>query len=157
MKRSIGILLYRKIDEEYQILLTHFGGPYWSKKDKGAWSLQKGLQEAGETALETAVRETSEETNLQLQNEISYLTSKKVSNNKLVIMFASYFDGPIENFKSNTFSLEFPPKSGIVKEYPEMDKISWFSLKDAKDYICTSQLFFLERFEDKIKNNKLPL
>ena len=65
MKRSIGILLYRKIDEEYQILLTHFGGPYWSKKDKGAWSLQKGLQEAGETALETAVRETSEETNLQ--------------------------------------------------------------------------------------------
>ena len=157
MKRSIGILLYRKIDEEYQILLTHFGGPYWSKKDKGAWSLQKGLQEAGETALETAVRETSEETNLQLQNEISYLASKKVSNNKLVIMFASYFDGSIENFKSNTFSLEFPPKSGIVKEYPEMDKIRWLSLKDAKDYICPSQLFFLERFEDKIKNNKLPL
>lgn len=147
MKKSVGILLYKKEDDKYYILLSHFGGPYWKNIDKGAWSLQKGLVENNEKILETAKREVSEETNIDITGSIEYLATKKVSNNKLVIMFMSYFDGDINDFKSNEFELEWPKYSGIIKKYPEMDKVKWFSIEEAKEYINKSQLFFINRFE----------
>lgn len=85
-----------------------------------------------------------------LNNKIDYLASKKVSNNKLVIMFESYFDGDIFNFKSNNFTLEWPPKSGSIKEFPEMDKIKWFTLEEALTYINPSQTFFIKRLKEKL-------
>lgn len=78
------------------------------------------------------------------------MASKKVSNNKLVIMFESYFDGDISNFKSNSFTLEWPPKSGSIKEFPEMDKIKWFTLEEALTYINQSQTFFIKRLKEKL-------
>ena len=154
MKRSAGILLWKKEGTQYYVLLTHFGGPYWDKKDKGAWSIQKGISEPGEKVLATAKREVSEETNLLLDKPINYLASKKVSNNKLVIMFESYFDGDISNFKSNTFELEWPIKSGKIEKFPEMDKIRWFTLEEALEYINPSQVFFIRRLTDKITSMK---
>ena len=127
MKRSSGILLWKKENNQYYVLLTHFGGPYWDKLDKGAWSVQKGLVESNEKVLNAAIRESSEETNLILNNKIDYLASKKVSNNKLGIMFESYFDGDIFNFKSNSFTLE-----------------------EALTYINPSQTFFIKRLKEKL-------
>ena len=154
MKRSSGILLWKKESDKYYVLLTHFGGPYWESTDKGAWSIQKGIIETGEKIINTAKRESFEETNLTLENDIKYFATKKVSRKKLVIMFESYFDGNIDNFKSNTFKLEWPIKSGIINEYSEMDKIKWFTIEEAKEYIHPNQLFFINRLEDKIKKEE---
>lgn len=151
MKKSAGIILYKKENNNYYILLTHFGGPYWENIDKGAWSLQKGLKEAKEKVLEAAKREVKEETNLEIINPITYLATKKVSNKKLAIMFMSYFDGDITNFKSNTFELEWPKNSKNINTYPEMDEIKWFSIEDAKNYLHKSQVFFINRLETKLK------
>lgn len=154
MKRSSGILLWKKESDKYYVLLTHFGGPYWESTDKGAWSIQKGIIENGEKIIDTAKRESFEETNLTLENDIKYFATKKVSRRKLVIMFESYFDVNIDNFKSNTFKLEWPIKSGIINEYFEMDKIKWFTIEEAKEYIHPNQLFFINRLEDKIKKEE---
>jgi len=152
VKKSAGILLYKKEKDEIYVLLTHFGGPYWEKQEEGAWSLQKGLVEEKESVFAAAKRETQEETNLTLENEITYLGTKKVSKHKLVIMFMSSFTGDISCFKSNTFQLEWPKNSGKIKEYPEMDKISWFTLREAKKYINKTQTYFLDKLEEKLKN-----
>lgn len=135
MKRSAGILLYKKENNRYLVLLAHFGGPYWEKKDKGAWSVQKGIVEDGEKVLTAAKREVEEETNLKIVNDIYFLAAKKVAKNKLAIMFYSYYDGGISNFKSNTFQLEWPKNSSKIEEFPEMDKIDWFTLDKAREYI----------------------
>ncbi|HIR48782.1 MAG TPA: NUDIX domain-containing protein [Candidatus Faecimonas gallistercoris] len=155
MKRSAGILLYKKENDQYLVLLTHFGGPYWEKQDKGAWSVQKGIVEKGEKVLDAAKREVEEETNIEVCNDIYFLASKKVTKNKLAIMFYSYYDGDISNFKSNTFQLEWPSKSNKIVDFPEMDKIEWFTLKDAKEYIYPVQRFFIERLEEKLKKGEI--
>ncbi len=149
MKRSAGVLLYKKEKDEYFVLLAHFGGPYWQNQDKGAWSLTKGIVEENESVLAAAKREVEEETNLKVSSDIFYLASKKVSRNKLVIMFYAYYDGDLSCFKSNTFSLEWPKNSNQTKEFPEMNEIRWFSLKEAKEYIHPTQRFFVERLEEK--------
>ena len=154
MKRSAGILLYKKENNRYLVLLAHFGGPYWEKKDKGAWSVQKGIVEDGEKVLTAAKREVEEETNLKIVNDIYFLAAKKVAKNKLAIMFYSYYDGGISNFKSNTFQLEWPKNSSKIEKFPEMDKIDWFTLDKAREYIHPTQRFFIEKLEEKIKNGE---
>lgn len=150
MKRSAGILLYKKENNKYLVLLTHFGGPYWKIKDKGAWSVQKGIVEKDEKVFNAAKREVEEENNLKVTNEIYFLASKKVAKNKLAIMFYSYYDGEIFSFKSNTFKLEWPKKSKTLVEFPEMDKIEWFTLERAKEYIHPTQRFFIKKLEEKL-------
>ena len=150
MKRSAGILLYKKENNRYLVLLAHFGGPYWEKQDKGAWSVQKGIVEKGEKVLSAAKREVAEETNLKVTNDISFLASKKVAKNKLAIMFYSYFDGDISSFKSNIFQMEWPKNSKQLMEFPEMDKIKWFTLEEAKEYIHPTQRFFIDKLEEQL-------
>lgn len=150
MKRSAGILLYKKENNTLQVLLAHFGGPYWENQEKGAWSLQKGEIEKNEKAIQAAKREVEEETNLKIKNPIAFLAAKKVSHKKLAILFYSYFDGDISSFKSNTFLMEYPKNSNQWKEVEEMDKIAWFSIDKAKEYIHPTQLFFLNRLEEKV-------
>ena len=120
----------------------------------GWWEVSGGAAQAGETSKEAVIREVGEETNLLLDKPINYLASKKVSNNKLVIMFESCFDGDISNFKSNTFELEWPIKSGKIQAFPEMDKIKWFTLEEALEYINSSQVFFIKRLAEKITSMK---
>ena len=91
MKKSAGILLYKKEKEQIMVLLAHFGGPYWENKDQGAWSVQKGIVETKEKVIDAAKREVEEETNICINNPIDFLASKKVSKNKLAIMFYAYF------------------------------------------------------------------
>ncbi len=153
MKRSAGILLYKKEREQYFVLLAHFGGPYWEGCDQGAWSVQKGIVEEGENVLAAAKREVAEETNLQIGNDIHFLAAKKVAKKKLAIMFYTYYDGDISSFKSNTFQLEWPKNSKKFVDFPEMDKVQWFSLDDAKDYIHPTQRFFIERLEGKLRDS----
>lgn len=154
MKRSAGIMLYKMEKEQILVLLAHFGGPYWQNKDQGAWSVQKGIVEAKEKVIDTAKREVVEETNLFINNPITFLAAKKVSKKKLAILFYSYYDGDISNFKSNTFKIEWPKNSNQMKEYPEMDQLKWFTTTEAKKYIHPTQKFFIEKLEEKLCESK---
>lgn len=116
--------------------------------------VQKGIVETKEKAIDTAKREVQEETNLLINNSITFLTSKKVSKKKLAIMFYSYFDGNISNFKSNTFKIEWPKNSNQMKEFPEMDKLKWFTITEAYNYIHPSQKFFIGKLEEKLSESK---
>lgn len=150
MKRSTGILVYKIENDIIKILLCHFGGPYWEGIDECGWSLSKGEVGKNEKVIDTAKREFSEETNLALTSEVNYLGTKKISRKKLVIMFSTNSDFNLSDCKSNTFKLESPKGSGIMKEYPEMDKYEWMSITDAKKKIIKNQLYFLNKLEEKI-------
>lgn len=147
MKRSAGILAYKIEDNTIKVLLCHFGGPYWVNKDTGGWSLSKGEVNEGEAILDAAKREFKEETNLDIKTPINYLGTKKISNNKIAIIFYTNSNFDLSNCKSNTFDLEFPPNSGNIQTYPEMDEYEWMDLKKAKEKIIKNQLYFLEKLE----------
>ena len=147
MKRSAGIAVYKIEDHKLKVLLCHFGGPYRENKD-GAWSLPKGEADLNETMIETARREFTEETNLEVLTPISYLGAKKTSANKLTIMFYTEADFDLSNCKSNTFTMEFPKDSGKFMEFPEMDKYEWMDISEAKDKIIGNQLYFLNKLEE---------
>jgi predicted NUDIX family NTP pyrophosphohydrolase len=151
MKRSAGILVYKKENNDIKVLLCHFGGPYWQNIDNGAWSLSKGEVDANEKIIDTAKREFKEETNLEVTTPINYLSSRKVSRKKLVIMFYTNSDFDLTNCKSNTFELEEPAGSSKFKSYPEMDNYAWFSLDVAKEKIVSNQLYFLNKLEEILK------
>lgn len=153
MKRSAGVLVYKKENNDIKILLCHFGGPYWEGIDVGAWSLSKGEIGEGEDVVSTAKREFKEETNLDITTPISYLGSKKVSRKKLAIMFYTEASFDLSNCHSNTFELEIPRGSGIIKSFPEMDKYEWMSIDKAKEMIISNQLYFINKLVDKISNN----
>jgi len=156
MKKSAGILLYKKENEEIRVLLCHPGGPYWENTHLHSWGIPKGELDPKENVLSAAIRELKEETNLEIdRSNIEFLYSKKTSNNKLVTIFIKEQDINIDKCKSNTFELEWPKNSGIINSYPENDKYEWFNIKDAYELIFESQITFLKKLESKIsKNNK---
>ncbi len=152
MKRSAGILVYKKEDNKIKVFLSHMGGPYWENKKLHCWSIPKGEQDKNEDILETAKREFQEETGLEVTEELTFLGSTKVSNNKLVTIFYTSQDLDESKTKSNYFELEWPPHSGNINKYPEMDKSEWIELEEAKDLILENQLFFIDKLENIIKN-----
>ncbi len=123
-KKSAGILLYRFSDAELQVLIVHPGGPFWRNKDEGAWSIPKGEFET-ESPLETALREFKEETGTTLSGEFTELKSVKMKSGKVIFAFAHEADIDITTIKCNTFSVEWPPKSGKFPLFPEVDKAVW--------------------------------
>ena len=151
MKRSAGIAVYKMEDNKLKVLLCHFGGPYRENK-MGSWSFPKGEADFKESILETAHREFTEETNLKVSTPIAYLGARKTSHNKLTIMFYTEADFDLSNCKSNTFTMEFPKDSGKIQEFPEMDKYAWMDINEAKDKIIGNQLYFLNKWEDKLHN-----
>lgn len=155
MKRSAGILVYKKENNKYFILLAHMGGPFFKEMDNQAWAIPKGEIEGRENVIECAKREFNEETNLKVSSNLNFLSAHKVSRKKLAIIFYCEENILIENFKSNTFKREYPKNSGIINEYPEMDNIKWIELNEAKEKIIPSQIFFLNRLEEKIKKELL--
>lgn len=151
MKKSAGILVYKKENDQIKVLLCHPGGPYWQGTDLHSWGIPKGEVEEKEKVLATAVREFKEETNLDIDiNKLQFLYAKKLSNHKLVIIFTCCEEFNLSNCKSNTFSLEWPKDSGIINEYAENDKYEWFDIHMAKDYIFPKQVVFLNMLKDKI-------
>lgn len=132
-KSSAGILLYRFVSGGLQVLLAHPGGPYFKNKDSGFWGIPKGEIAAGEDPLAAAIREFAEETGLQLKGSFRALTPVKLKSGKTVQAFACEGDFQVENLRSNYFSLDWPPGSGIRKEFPEIDKAGWFAVEEARN------------------------
>jgi predicted NUDIX family NTP pyrophosphohydrolase len=145
-KKSAGILLYRFKDSEIQFFLVHPGGPFWAKKDWGAWSIPKGEFDDTENAWEAAKREFQEETGKEVKGDPIILTPIKMKSGKIIHAFALQqdFDGPIH---SNSFQLEWPPKSGSITEFPEVDRAGWFALKIAKEKLNASLGTVLDELE----------
>lgn len=146
MKQSAGILLYRLKREKPEFFLVHPGGPFWKKKDEGAWSIPKGEFTNGEDPLKAALREFEEETGCQLHSA-KYLSLgiAKQKSGKVIFAFACEGDIDETNIISNTFKMEWPPRSGKFSEFPEVDKGAWFAYDLAREKINPAQTFFLDQ------------
>ena len=149
-KQSAGILLYRLKDSSLEILLVHPGGPFFAKKDLGAWSIPKGEFQDGEDPTEVAKRELQEETGYLVDTSLIPLTEIKQKGGKKVLAWAAEGDFDPSVIKSNTFSLEWPPRSGRMQEFPEVDKAEWFSVSLAKQKINPNQSNFIEELLSKL-------
>ena len=144
-KRSAGILLYRRTPG-IEVLLVHPGGPFWAKKDLGAWSIPKGEHEEGEDAQACAIREFTEETgSAPMPGELDDLGSIKQKAGKVVQAWALEGDLDAAGVRSNTFSMQWPPRSGRMQDFPEVDRAEWFSLEAARERINPAQAAFLDR------------
>ena len=144
-KRSAGLLMYRWHNRELQVFLVHPGGPFWAKKDMGAWSICKGEYLEGEVPLEAAKREFHEETGFAAQGTFIELGTVQQSGGKVVYAWA--FEGDCDPAKmvSNSCQVEWPPRSGRMIEIPEVDRGDWFSIFEAREHILKSQAPFLDR------------
>ena len=136
--------MFRRRGREPEVLLIHPGGPFWRNKDAGAWSIPKGLYETGEAPLAAARREFFEETGCTPEGDAVALGSFKQPSGKLIEAFAIEGDFDLKNFKSNTFSTEWPPKSGRLQDFPEADRAGWFTPKQAAEKILKGQLPILD-------------
>jgi predicted NUDIX family NTP pyrophosphohydrolase len=150
MRRSAGILLYRVVDDgtelRIEVLLGHMGGPYWARKDAGAWTIPKGEHEPGEDPFAAACREFEEETGIPLpMAEPVDLGEVRQSGGKVVQAWAVEGDLDPATAVSNTFTMEWPPKSGRMATFPELDRFAWFDLTTAADKIVTGQRPLLDR------------
>ncbi len=148
--RSAGILLYRYAGGRLEVLLVHPGGPYWTRKDEGAWSIPKGMCEKGEDALAAALREFREETGSEPVGEAVPLGTFRYSSGKLVVAFAMEGDLDLANFTSNTFAMEWPPRSGRMAEFPEADRAAWFAIDEAERRIVKGQRGILVALKDRL-------
>ena len=148
MKTSAGILLYRHGEAGLEVLIGHMGGPFWERKDAGAWSIPKGEMNEGESTLAVAKREFSEELGSPPPRE-PYLELGDIrqANGKIVVVFAAQGDLDADNIRSNSFELEWPRGSGQLREFPELDRASWVSPAEARQRLITAQVQFVERLE----------
>lgn len=147
---SAGILLFRHAGEALEVLLVHPGGPFWAKKDLGAWSIPKGLVEEDEEPLQCALRELEEELGSPFAfaaEALIELGSVRQKAGKLVHCWAAEGDFDPATLRSNTFSMEWPPRSGSEREFPEVDRAEWFGLDDARAKIIPAQADFLDRLK----------
>lgn len=151
---SAGILAFRR-RPQLEVLLAHPGGPFWAKKDAGAWSIPKGLVESGDELVAAARREFTEETNLVANGEMIELTAVAQKSGKLVHAFALEADYDLSQFASNSFALEWPPKSGRRQSFPEIDRIAYFALPVAQLKIIAYQLPLLSELEKRVGSKRL--
>ncbi|MCK4272487.1 NUDIX domain-containing protein [bacterium] len=143
-KRSAGLLMYRRREGIVEVFLVHPGGPFWTRKDLGCWSIPKGEYLPGEDPLPAARREFEEETGFTAQGEFRELTEIRQKGGKLVKAWALEGDCDPAAIKSNTFILEWPPRSGKQQEFPEIDRAGWFAIETARQKILESQVALLE-------------
>jgi Predicted NTP pyrophosphohydrolase len=146
-KKSAGILVYRKIKEEYEILLVHPGGPFWARKDMNSWSIPKGEFEDDEEPIDAAKREFEEETGFKIKGKFIELPPVKQPGGKLIYSWAVEADIDNSKVKSNLFKMEWPPRSGAFKEFPEIDRAEWFSFETAEQKILSGQIPILENLK----------
>jgi predicted NUDIX family NTP pyrophosphohydrolase len=152
--KSAGILVYR-IRNKPEVFLIHPGGPFWAKKDIGSWSIPKGEFDDNEDALEAAKREFKEETGTGLSGNFISLTPIIQKAGKQVYAWAVQSDIDAETIQSNTFKMEWPPKSGQWKSYPEVDKGAWFDMETAKEKINPAQAVLIEELLEKLNLQNL--
>jgi predicted NUDIX family NTP pyrophosphohydrolase len=150
LKQSAGILLYRMTDKQPQVFLVHPGGPFFRKKDEGAWSVPKGEYVDGEEPLTAAQREFEEETGQTIRGNFIKLQPVKQKSGKVVQAWAIEGDIDHEAIKSNLFEIEWPPKSGKTASFPEIDRAGWFTLEIAKQKIIPGQVGLIQELETLI-------
>ncbi len=150
-KRSAGLLLYRK-KPALEVFLVHPGGPFWAKKDLGAWSIPKGEYVDGENPADAARREFQEETGFTAQGQLIPLGEVKQAGGKIVAAWASEGNLDPSKLVSNTFALEWPPHRKKTMDIPEVDRGAWFSLEEAGKRLLKSQIPFLDRLRILLAN-----
>jgi predicted NUDIX family NTP pyrophosphohydrolase len=146
-KTSAGILLHRERGGAREVLLVHPGGPFWARKDAGAWSIPKGEYEEGDDPRACALREFEEELGSPLPagTDLTELGTVRQSGGKVITAYAAPGDLDADAITSNTFTIEWPPRSGRSQEFPEVDRAGWFSLDEAREKINQAQAEFLVR------------
>jgi predicted NUDIX family NTP pyrophosphohydrolase len=147
-KASAGILMYRRRNAQLEVLLVHLGGPFWAKKDAGAWFVPKGEVNPGEDELAAAKREFQEETGLTPAAELLPLGSVKHKSSKKVSAWA--FEGECDPsaLRSNTFQMEWPPRSGKTREFPEIDRAAFFTIEAAREKMHPAEFEFVTRLSE---------
>ena len=145
MKQSAGILLFRRVDQTLEVFLVHPGGPFWTNKDDGAWSIPKGESQRSEDPLAAAQRELNEETGIIVDGPVIDLGSVTQGRSKTVSAWATERDFDPSRLRSNQFQMEWPPRSGKQREFPEVDRGAWFTLEEAATKILPAQRPFLDR------------
>jgi predicted NUDIX family NTP pyrophosphohydrolase len=149
-KLSAGLLMYRRRGGELEVFLVHPGGPFWAKKDVGAWSIPKGEYAEGEEPLKAAQREFEEETGFAARGDFVKLDEVKQAGGKVVSAWAFEGDCDPGELKSNVFEMEWPPRSGRMAEFPEVDRAGWFSIAEARERILKGQVPFLDTLSRKL-------
>jgi predicted NUDIX family NTP pyrophosphohydrolase len=155
-KQSAGLLLYRKRRGLLQVFLVHPGGPFWAKRDNGVWSIPKGELENSENALETARREFTEETSFSIDGPFVPLKAIKQPSGKVVSAWAVEGDADAAMLRSNTFRMEWPPRSGQKQEFPEVDRGGWFYLAEARRKLLPGQVPFVDELAAMIESASSP-
>ena len=149
--RSAGILLYRLRDGAPEVLIVHPGGPFWARKDAGVWSIPKGEYDDGEDPQACALREFEEETGTLLSPaELTELGDVRLKSGKQVTAWAVEGDLDADAIVSNSFEMEWPPRSGRRQEFPEVDRAGWFGLDEAGEKLNPAQVAFLDRLRDRL-------
>lgn len=149
-RQSAGLLMYRKRQGSVEVLLIHPGGPFWTRKDLGAWSIPRG-EFTDEAPLDAARREFHEETGFTACGVFQPLEPIRQAGGKIVHAWAIEGDCDAEAARSNTFTMEYPPGSGKFQSFPEVDRAAWFPLPQARDKILKSQLPLLDQLEDLLE------
>lgn len=149
-RTSAGILLWRRRDGRIEVLLGHPGGPYFARKDADAWTVLKGEAEPGEDLVAVARREFAEETGHPLPDDtpLSELGEIRQKSGKVVLAWAAEGDLDPATAVSNTYEMEWPPRSGRIREFPEIDRVAWFGHEDARVKIKAAQVPFLDRLQE---------
>jgi predicted NUDIX family NTP pyrophosphohydrolase len=150
-KSSAGLLLYRR-HPELEVFLVHPGGPFWAKKDAGAWSIPKGEFVQGEDPLQAARREFAEETGFTIDGSFHPLHPVRQSGGKVIQAWAIETDCDASRIHSNSFSMEWPPKSGRTQQFSEVDRAQWFDIPQARKRIIAGQLGLLEQLISALDN-----
>ena len=151
-KRSAGILLYRVKRGAPEVLLVHPGGPFWARRDAGAWSIPKGEYEHGDDPRAGALREFEEETGAALPpGELIDLGEVRQKGGKIVSAWAAEGDLDADAVRSNTFTMEWPPRSGQEVEFPEIDRAGWFGVDAAREKLVAAQAEFLDRLLERLR------
>ena len=142
-EKSAGLLVYRRTASGVEFLLAHPGGPYWAKRDDGAWSIPKGLIDQGEETLAAARREFEEEVGQAVEGEFAPLAALRQKSGKLVHAWMVEADLDLADFRSNLFEMEWPPRSGRLQAFPEIDRVGWFAPEAALVKILPGQAGFI--------------
>ncbi|HEV8081370.1 MAG TPA: NUDIX domain-containing protein [Chitinophagaceae bacterium] len=149
-KQSAGILLYKFYNKIFQVFLVHPGGPFWKNKDAGAWSIPKGEYNDDENALDAAIREFEEETGSKVSGNFIALSPVKQKSGKMIYAWAVKGDIDASAIRCNTFEMEWPPKSGKMQSFAEVDKGKWFFIDEAKQKINSSQATLVDELIKKL-------